>query len=92
MARIGLRMMPTFPSSSLKLRTAGFPRYGFKAGFSGSAFPGRRPRAIARRFLRCLRRQPFGFPARIVQAHGGTLSLDTDRACKQATITIAPAA
>jgi hypothetical protein len=34
MARSGLRMMPTFPSSSLKFRTAGFPRYGFKAGIS----------------------------------------------------------
>jgi hypothetical protein len=35
MARIGLRMMPTFPSSPLKFRTAGFPQYGFKAGISG---------------------------------------------------------
>jgi hypothetical protein len=24
--------MPTFPSPPLKFRTAGFPRYGFKAG------------------------------------------------------------
>ena len=32
-------MMPTFPSSPLKFRTAGFPRYGFKAGLSGGAFP-----------------------------------------------------
>ena len=32
MARSGLRMMPTFPSPPLKFRTAGFPRYGFKAG------------------------------------------------------------
>jgi hypothetical protein len=32
-------MMPTFPSSSLKFRTAGFPRYGFKAGMSDKAFP-----------------------------------------------------
>ena len=39
MARTGLRMMPTFPSSSLKFRTAGFPRYGFKAGLSDEAFP-----------------------------------------------------
>jgi hypothetical protein len=39
MARSGLRMMPTFPSPSLKFRTAGFPRYGFKAGISGAAFP-----------------------------------------------------
>jgi hypothetical protein len=39
MARTGLRMMPTFPSSPLKFRTAGFPRYGFKAGLSAGAFP-----------------------------------------------------
>jgi hypothetical protein len=32
-------MMPTFPSPSLKFRTAGFPRYGFKAGVSDKAFP-----------------------------------------------------
>src|SRR5215471_19102869 len=37
MARTGLRMMPTSPSPPLKLRTAGFPRYGFKA--SDEAFP-----------------------------------------------------
>jgi len=39
MARTGLRMMPTFPSSPLKFRTAGFPRYGLKAGISDEAFP-----------------------------------------------------
>jgi hypothetical protein len=38
MARTGLRMMPTFPSSSLKFRTAGFPRYGFKASMSDGTF------------------------------------------------------
>ena len=42
MARTGLRMMPTFPSPPLKFRTAGFPRYGFKASLSDSAFPDRR--------------------------------------------------
>ena len=42
MARTGLRMMPTFPSSPLKFRTAGFPRYGFKAGLSDGAFPDHR--------------------------------------------------
>src|SRR6516162_7390358 len=31
-ARIGLRMMPTFPRPSLSFRTAGFPRYGWKDG------------------------------------------------------------
>ena len=38
MARTGLRMMPTFPSSPLRFRTAGFPRYGSKAGLSDGAF------------------------------------------------------
>ena len=38
-ARSGLRMMPTFPRSSLSFRTAGFPRYGCKAGISSGAFP-----------------------------------------------------
>ena len=39
MARTGLRMMPTFPSPSLKFRTAGSPQYGFKASLSGRACP-----------------------------------------------------
>ena len=39
MARTGLRMMPTSPSSPLKSRTVSFPQYGFKAGISDSAFP-----------------------------------------------------
>ena len=39
MARIGLRMMPTFPSSPLKFRTAGFPRYGFKPAVDGHLRP-----------------------------------------------------
>src|SRR5215471_18158122 len=39
MARTGLRMMPTFPLPPLKFRTAGFPRYAFKAGISDEAFP-----------------------------------------------------
>jgi hypothetical protein len=39
MARTGLRMMPTSPSSPLKFRTAGFPQYGFKAGLSDGACP-----------------------------------------------------
>jgi hypothetical protein len=38
-ARTGLRMMPTFPRSPLSFRTAGFPQYGWKAGFSGDVFP-----------------------------------------------------
>jgi len=40
MARSGLRMMPTFPSSPLRFRTAGFPQYGSKAGLSDGACPG----------------------------------------------------
>ena len=39
MARTGLRTIPTFPSSPLRFRTAGFPQYGSKAGLSGAAFP-----------------------------------------------------
>ena len=39
MARTGLRMMPTFPSPSLKFRTVSFPQYGFKASLSDRAFP-----------------------------------------------------
>ena len=39
MARSGLRMMPTFPSPSLKFRTVSFPQYGFKVGMSDGAFP-----------------------------------------------------
>jgi len=35
----GLRMMPTFPPPPLSFRTASFPRYGWKVGFSGSTFP-----------------------------------------------------
>ena len=40
-ARTGLRMMPTSPRSPLSFRTAGFPQYGCKAGFSGGTFPTR---------------------------------------------------
>jgi len=39
MARIGLRMMPTFPWPPLKFRTAGFPRYGLKAGYRARPSP-----------------------------------------------------
>jgi len=34
MARAGRRMMPTFPSPSLRCRKTGFPCYGSKAGLS----------------------------------------------------------
>jgi hypothetical protein len=52
MARTGLRMMPTFPSSPLKFRTAGFPQYGFKAGLSADAFPRAAP--TCRAFSVCI--------------------------------------
>jgi hypothetical protein len=39
MARTGLRMMPTFPSSPLKFRTVGFPQYGFQGRDFRGAFP-----------------------------------------------------
>src|SRR5262249_5704808 len=42
-ARTGLRMMPTSPRSPLSFRTAGFPRYGWKAGLSDGTFPIHRP-------------------------------------------------
>ena len=51
MALIGLRMMPTFPSSPLRFRTAGFPRYGSKAGLSVGAFPGGADRSAPRHGL-----------------------------------------
>ena len=38
MARTGLRMMPTFPSSPLKSRTVSFPQYGLKASISDGTF------------------------------------------------------
>ena len=41
-ARIGLRMMPTFPRSPLSFRTASFPQYGWKADCPGGAFLGDR--------------------------------------------------
>ena len=47
-------MMPAFPPSPLKFRTAGFPRYGFKAGISDAAFPAHWF-AIALRALCCHR-------------------------------------
>ena len=59
-------MMPTFPSPPLKFRTAGFPRYGLKAGISDEAFP-------AFGFAIVLRavRPPSGFPCSV----SGTMGL-----------------
>ena len=39
MALCGLRMMPRFPSPSLKFRTVSFPQSGFKAGILDAACP-----------------------------------------------------
>ncbi len=66
MARTGLRMMPTFPLPPLKFRTAGFPRYGLKAGLSDEAFP-------AHGFAIVLRavRPPSEFPCSV----SGTMGL-----------------
>jgi hypothetical protein len=58
MARIGLRMMPTFPSPPLKFRTVGFPQYGFKASISDGAFLNRN-----------LVKPAPGIPARLLSLH-----------------------
>jgi uncharacterized protein YjbI with pentapeptide repeats len=39
--------MPTFPQSPLSFRTAGFPQYGWKAGFPSGAFPDRQRLKLA---------------------------------------------
>jgi hypothetical protein len=39
-ARIGLRMMPTFPRSPLSFRTAGFPSVRLEGWLSNGAFLG----------------------------------------------------
>jgi len=67
MARTGLRMMPTFPSPSLRFRTVGFPQYGSKAGISDGAFPIGAGYCVARfasvlRALRLHRRDPRTVP------------------------------
>src|SRR5215467_3296570 len=56
-------MMPTFPQHSLKFRTAGFPQYGFKAGYQTA--PSRRQRVLrVVRFASVLRapRLPAPYP------------------------------
>jgi hypothetical protein len=59
MARTGLRMMPTFPSSPLKFRTAGFPQYGFKAGYQKVPSREWRPRFAPSRFASLPRSAAF---------------------------------
>ena len=79
MARTGLRMMPTFPSPPLKFRTAGFPRYGFKASMSDRAFlpvrflkpaPGirLRPCSLLLSFARFFHRRSPGSVSKTVEA------------------------
>ena len=68
MARTGLRMMPTFPLPPLKFRTAGFPRYGFKAGLSDGAFPASWF-AIVLRALCCHRQFPALCQGRCAYEH-----------------------
>ncbi len=48
-------MMPTFPSSPLKFRTAGFPRYGFKASYQRAPSLEWHPRVVPSRFTARLR-------------------------------------
>jgi hypothetical protein len=67
MALIGLRMMPTFPSSPLRFRTAGFPQYGSKAGLSVGAFPDKADRSRPYRGLPPTFAWP---PARAIPAQG----------------------
>jgi len=55
MARIGLRMMPPFPSSPLSFRTADFLQSGWKAGISDGAFPSTANSARVVRFASALR-------------------------------------
>ena len=43
-------MMPTSPRSPLSFRTAGFPQYGWKVGFSDGAFPVSRPAQACSRY------------------------------------------
>src|SRR5436305_1229268 len=67
MARSGLRMMPTFPSPSLKFRTVSFPQYGFKVGLSDGAFPNHAQYHVVQfasvlRALRFRRRTPRTVP------------------------------
>jgi transposase InsO family protein len=80
MARTGLRMMPTFPSSPLRFRTAGFPQYGSKAGFPSAPFL--RTRRLSRlpacpvRVRVCFRRSRPPWPHRTLdQSRGSRLGM-----------------
>jgi len=41
----------TSPTPALKFRTAGFPQYGFKAGFSDGAFLHQQPHSLPPSFV-----------------------------------------
>ena len=74
--------MPTFPQSSLSFRTAGFPQYGWKAGFPSGAFPDRQRLKLApsmRRLASSLHR-----PSRIEHLSGEITALaHQDAGCKR---------
>jgi hypothetical protein len=59
--------MPTFPSSPLRFRTAGFPQYGSKAGLSDGAYPPNAPvkpaPGIPGHLAVCIRRSCPPWPA-----------------------------
>src|SRR6266567_4625396 len=70
-------MMPTFPRSPLSFRTAGFPQYGWKAGFPSGAFPDRRqlkPAPCIRRPTSGLHPPFVGAVAELVGIEGGVVS------------------
>ena len=82
-ARTGLRMMPTFPRPSLKFCKAGFPRYGFKAGMSDSAFPS--TTSSSRRAV-CIRRACTSLP---VASNPRSKSRDAVRWCTSVQAAVA---
>jgi hypothetical protein len=82
--------MLTFPSLSLKFRKAGFPRYGFKAGRSGRAFPAT-PKLRVGRFASALRALRFRVSAPLCV--GGRPALEHPRAsgfCRSTPGALAP--
>jgi hypothetical protein len=90
MARTRLRMMLTFPSLSLKFRKAGFPRYGFKAGRSGRAFPTTRELCVDR-FASTLRAPRFRVSAPLgVGGHNALEHLRASGYCRSTPGALAP--
>jgi hypothetical protein len=90
MARTGLRMMPTFPSLPLKFRKSGFPRYGFKAGRSGRAFPATRELRVGR-FASALRALRLRVSAPLcVGGHNALEHLRSSGFCRSTPGALAP--